>query len=220
MNLDLQASIFYRLTTVTLFGCVLFVVGLPCQFVAAQLVQDPVVQAPVVQTQFVHPGVAHSRQSLAFVKAKIDAKEEPWLRNWQRLKKSEHAELDWKPMPYARVERGPYNHPNIGSSEFSEDAMAAYVHALCWNLSGEEAHARKSAEILDAWSGKLEVIGNHDAALLVGMGGFHYCIAAELIKHTWDGWPESNQARFAKICLLYTSPSPRDQRGSRMPSSA
>ena len=24
----------------------------------------------------------------------------------------------------------------------------------------------------------------------------------------------------AKICLLYTSPSPRDQRGSRMPSSA
>ena len=25
---------------------------------------------------------------------------------------------------------------------------------------------------------------------------------------------------FAMICLLYTSPSPRDQRGSRMPSSA
>ena len=25
---------------------------------------------------------------------------------------------------------------------------------------------------------------------------------------------------FAKTCLLYTSPSPRDQRGSRMPSSA
>ena len=29
----------------------------------------------------------------------------------------------------------------------------------------------------------------------------------------WDGWA-------AKTCLLYTSPSPRDQRGSRMPSSA
>ena len=26
--------------------------------------------------------------------------------------------------------------------------------------------------------------------------------------------------QFKKICLLYTSPSPRDQRGSRMPSSA
>jgi len=28
------------------------------------------------------------------------------------------------------------------------------------------------------------------------------------------------QAYYNKICLLYTSPSPRDQRGSRMPSSA
>ena len=29
-----------------------------------------------------------------------------------------------------------------------------------------------------------------------------------------------NQFDHLKICLLYTSPSPRDQRGSRMPSSA
>ena len=27
-------------------------------------------------------------------------------------------------------------------------------------------------------------------------------------------------ANMSKVCLLYTSPSPRDQRGSRMPSSA
>ena len=33
--------------------------------------------------------------------------------------------------------------------------------------------------------------------------------------------PKSNVAFWqAKFCLLYTSPSPRDQRGSRMPSSA
>ena len=29
-----------------------------------------------------------------------------------------------------------------------------------------------------------------------------------------------NVLRISKLCLLYTSPSPRDQRGSRMPSSA
>ena len=29
-----------------------------------------------------------------------------------------------------------------------------------------------------------------------------------------------NFEHFQKVCLLYTSPSPRDQRGSRMPSSA
>ena len=32
--------------------------------------------------------------------------------------------------------------------------------------------------------------------------------------------PELSGTQLAKICLLYTSPSPRDQRGSRMPSSA
>ena len=31
---------------------------------------------------------------------------------------------------------------------------------------------------------------------------------------------DSNQGNMMKVCLLYTSPSPRDQRGSRMPSSA
>ena len=33
----------------------------------------------------------------------------------------------------------------------------------------------------------------------------------------FETWHHSNGCR---ICLLYTSPSPRDQRGSRMPSSA
>ena len=41
----------------------------------------------------------------------------------------------------------------------------------------------------------------------------------EAIKNTFDrlGIPEAEQKW---LCLLYTSPSPRDQRGSRMPSSA
>ena len=35
-----------------------------------------------------------------------------------------------------------------------------------------------------------------------------------------DGLKKFDKALFGHICLLYTSPSPRDQRGSRMPSSA
>ena len=31
---------------------------------------------------------------------------------------------------------------------------------------------------------------------------------------------KNNPAEYIRTCLLYTSPSPRDQRGSRMPSSA
>ena len=55
------------------------------------------------------------------------------------------------------------------------------------------------------------------------------------VVHSWedeDNWRPANTAylteegllykskRDAVVCLLYTSPSPRDQRGSRMPSSA
>ena len=36
-----------------------------------------------------------------------------------------------------------------------------------------------------------------------------------LLEYTKDAWTED-----PRYCLLYTSPSPRDQRGSRMPSSA
>ena len=35
-----------------------------------------------------------------------------------------------------------------------------------------------------------------------------------------DTWEEESWRRTGNTCLLYTSPSPRDQRGSRMPSSA
>ena len=87
--------------------------------------------------EFLHPGIAHDSESIEFVKSKIHAGEQPWASAWEQLKESRYASLDWQPEPFARVERGPYNNPNIGSSEFSGDARAAYNHALCWVLSGD-----------------------------------------------------------------------------------
>ena len=36
----------------------------------------------------------------------------------------------------------------------------------------------------------------------------------------WEVWCDGMEVSQYTYCLLYTSPSPRDQRGSRMPSSA
>ncbi len=149
--------------------------------------------------QFAHPGVAHSRASIAFAKSKIEAGEQPWLDAWKGLRQSRYASLDWKPQPMPHVERGPYNDPDVGSSEFSNDARAAYYHALCWALSGKEAHATKAAEIINAWSGTLQSISNHDARLLIGMSGYHFCVGAEILKHTSDVWPADHQARFESM---------------------
>jgi len=145
---------------------------------------------------FVHPGIAHSQEDLEFIKEQLAADRQPWSDAWEELESSTYSSLRWKAAPRAHVQRGPSNNPDIGSTEFLRDGLAAYTHALHWALSGDQAHARKSAEIIDAWSNTLESVSHHDAKLLIGMSGYRYCIAAELLKHTWDGWPDEKQKQF------------------------
>ena len=52
---------------------------------------------------------------------------------------------------------------------------------------------------MDAWSETLQSIGNHNARLLVGISGYKFMVAAELLKHTWDGWPADRQQRIARM---------------------
>ena len=148
---------------------------------------------------YLHPGISHTQSTLDFVKEKVEGKEEPWFTAFEKVISSSQAELGWEPQPHVHVERGPYNNPNIGSSDFSQDAKAAYTHALLWALTEKEAHAKKAAQIIDAWSVMLESISNHDARLLVGMEGYYFCNAAELLKHTWRGWPQDNQTQFESM---------------------
>jgi len=148
---------------------------------------------------FVHPGLLHSQAELEFVRQKITAGEEPWATAWKNLRASPSATLDYTPAPRAEVVRGPYNNPNIGSSELSRDSAAAYTHALQWCLTGDPAHARKAAEILNAWSSTLKVVSGHDTKLLIGMTGVTLCNAAELLRHTGAGWLPADQARFERL---------------------
>lgn len=154
---------------------------------------------PQVETAFTHPGISHSLASIAFVQEQIARDRQPWKDAWADLEASRLASLGWVAEPRARVERGAYNRPDIGASEFIRDGSAAYTHALIWALKGDEAHAEKAAELLEAWSRTLRSVKNHDAKLLVGMAGPTYCNAAELLKHTWDGWPEASQQHFRSM---------------------
>ena len=154
---------------------------------------------PQLPKVFQHPGIAHSEDDFTFVKQQIKEKKEPWISSWGKLQQSAYASLDWNPQPFANVERGPYNNPDIGASEFRADGLAAYTHALCWAISGNQEYAKKSTEIINAWSANLKTIKNHDAALLVGMEIPHFCIAAEIVKHTSDVWETEQQIQFATM---------------------
>ena len=151
------------------------------------------------ESKFVHPGIAHSSESLAFIRSQIKTDSTPQHQAWEKMQTSCFLDFNWVAAPLPHVKRGPYNNPNIGSTEFSYDGIAAYTHALNWALSQKEESAQKAAEILDAWSATLETVTEHDARLLIGMSGLSYIVTAELLTHTWDGWSSEGQVAFKKM---------------------
>jgi len=159
---------------------------------------EPAATEPAAKV-FVHPGLLHSSAELAYIRTKIEKDEEPWASAWEGLRRSSSSSLSYTPRPFARVVRGPYNNPNIGSSEILNDSVAAYAHALQWSLTGNQAHADKAIEILNAWSRVLEKVEGHDTKLLIGMMGVRFCNAAELIRHSDGGWKMEDQAQFEKM---------------------
>lgn len=159
---------------------------------------------------FVHPGLLHSKEEIAFIKGKISSGEEPWKSAWEQLNASESASLDHTPKPRAAVVRGARNRPDLGSSDFSRDAAAAYAHALQWSLTGKKGHAMMVIKILGAWSETLESVGGHDAKLLIGMDGIAFCNAAELIRHTSTHWSKPDQEQFEKMLREVFYPTIKD----------
>ncbi len=158
-------------------------------------------QAPRANTlaapeRFVHPGILHHRAELDFIKAKVQAGEEPWKSAWEALRKSAHAQLDWKVKPRADVFRGSRNNPDIGASDFKADSVAAYTHAIAWMISGERSHADKAIEILDAWPPVFKTFDGGDARLAIGETAVHFLNAAELIRYSDAGWKEAEFEQF------------------------
>lgn len=148
---------------------------------------------------FVHPGLLHRANELDFIKQKLTTGQQPWKSALDQLQSSSAASLNYTPKPLANVVRGARNRPNIGSSDMSNDAAAAYAHALLWSLTDKEAYATKAIEILNAWSATLETVTGHDARLLVGMDGVAFCNAAELIRHSRAAWSSEDQQQFERM---------------------
>ena len=92
------------------------------------------------------------------------------------------------------------------------DASAAYCHALEWCLTGQQAHAAKAIEILNAWSSTLESIaGDKDQGRIVaGWTTGKFCNAAELLRHSPAGWAKRDVQRFQRMLLEIDYPLLKD----------
>lgn len=158
--------------------------------------------------RFVHPSLLHTDADFARMKAKVEAKEQPWLEGWEKLITSPHAQLDWRPRPVEKVIRGAM--PGQNFIVLANDVHAAYQLALRWKVSGDEAYARKSVEILNVWSGTLkEVTGNSDTFLAAGIYGYEFANAAEIMR-TYPGWPKEDLERFQNMMLTVFYPRNHD----------
>lgn len=176
---------------------VLVLVAFGCAAPTLTFAADPPDQAGA--QPFVHPGMLHTSRELDFIRQKLNAGTQPWKSALDKLQSSGLASLHHTPKPRANVVRGVRNKPNIGSSDMSRDAAAAYAHALLWSLTEKQAHATKTIEILNAWASTLESVSGHDAKLLVGMDGVAFCNAAELVRHSNAAWANEEQQQFEKM---------------------
>ena len=138
---------------------------------------------------FVHPGALSSGAELDFIKARIASGDGPWKGEWDRIRAS----------PYAT--RGPHALQHIDSKSADagvsrDDAAASYTQALLWYFSGDDACARRSVAILDAWSGLQGfTAGTEQDRLQAGWIGAVFSEAAEIMR-LYPGWSPKQMGEF------------------------
>lgn len=150
---------------------------------------------------FTHPGLLHNNADLLRIKDLVTRQVTRPNKSYQLLTASTRSSYNYvKAGPFKYLTRDasltiatPTGTASGGAVKngVEADFLAAYYNALMWNITGNEAHALKSTEILDAYSNFTVGIIGADAELN-GLYGFMLANAAELMRHTYTGWPEAN----------------------------
>ncbi|MEI5099141.1 alginate lyase family protein [Streptomyces sp. PmtG] len=148
---------------------------------------------------FTHPGVLLSKGQLTKVRAHVAAREQPWLGAYEQMRASKYAAADYRPTPYAVVVCPPDTRPGQGCVEEREDALAAYTHALLYNVTGDRAHAAKAVRIMDAWARVVTRHTDGNAGLQTAWAASSWARAAEAVRYTYDGWSDGDLLRFERM---------------------
>jgi hypothetical protein len=79
-----------------------------------------------------------------------------------------------------------------------------------WCVTGNEDHARKAIEILNAWSMTLRKMDGRDVILSAGLNGFNFVNAAELMRSTYPAWKREEVVRFEQMLKSVILPPIKD----------
>ncbi|KAA2242666.1 DUF4979 domain-containing protein [Chitinophaga agrisoli] len=147
---------------------------------------------------FTHPGLLHNTADLQRIKGFVDSQYGRPYQSYQLLAAADRSAATYTMAgPFPSITRDPSLTLNgIPGGTIKDgvesDVLAAYYNALMYNITGQEAHALKSTQILDAYAATTTAIVGADAELN-GLYGFMLANAAELMRYTYTGWPQQKQ---------------------------
>ncbi|WP_148233527.1 family 16 glycoside hydrolase [Pseudopedobacter saltans] len=175
--------------------------------VTVSLTADPSGK-PAKSAGFIHPGVLVNGAQLAELKRRVAAGIEPQKSAFEALKNSPFGALDYRAQPRDTVSCGPYSNPNLGCKDEQNDCAAAYSQALMWAITGNKVYAENAIQIMNAWSKNL--VGGHNYAngpIQAAWTGSVWPRAAEIIRYTFNGWSDSDVAKFQNMLRVQYVPS-------------
>lgn len=168
----------------------------------APKVMDAQNTLPVVVPQtFRHPGIMNTTAELQFIRKKIEAGEEPWKSNFEKLKNSNYTKLSYTPRP-VKVATSGINGAGAkegGAAAEGMDCKAAYGTALIWALTGDERYAEKSVEIMNAWGAVMEDHQGANWYLSASWAGPLWAEAGEIIRSSYPKWKKEDIAQFSAM---------------------
>ena len=137
--------------------------------------------------RFIHPGALDSKGELTFVKAQIQAGEQPWKDEYDKLQRSSAA---------TRIPHGltHINSNDVDATTSRDDAIGAYSQALLWYYSGDDLYAERATAILNSWSNLQGfTAGSEQDKLQAGWIGAIFAYSAEIMRE-YPGWTETDIA--------------------------
>lgn len=161
-------------------------------------------QTTYAQRTFAHPGISHKKSDLDRMKYMVQAGKEPYKTSFQNLSQNPYASYNYAVQGDPSVTRlvEPSSLAGYNYEKFKYDALAAYYNAIMWTITGEEKHAKKSVQCLNAWANITHIESNGTMALDAGRVIWKMLEGAEIIKSTYTGWAQSDINKF-KAMLVY-----------------
>lgn len=156
---------------------------------------------------FAHPCAMYSAADFIRVKNLLEDGSAPTgvRQEFEALKSNTYSSLSRNASPQELIVRGDATNTGVNGENYASamrDAAAAYQTALLWKLTADEAYAKKSIEILNAWAATCKQITSNDANhyLAAGCQGYTFACAAEIML-TYTGWSKADITTFKRWML-------------------